>query len=484
MASLNDVRDSIRLDINRPNLTTVYAKQYDSAGKIEATLYNGDTLWKVPSSNIYAVVNFLKSDRCGGMYDITENGDTAVSVNSSSRHIIYIALDPQVLTTPGRVNMEIGFFERSTNYRLTTFYFRLEVERSPIQDINIQSGNVFRLFDDKLTQALNAGRITSVTQQYATSISSVNRPTSGWSETPNPIKGNFLWTKTEITYMSGQVVPLYEVTYIGVDGEGSGTIPDGALLYPRGQTLTTADKQQLWANAGFASNTIAQLGYTMSGGRVSLDGHNIDAINVRSGWWNSDIESVIKAMGGRKFTASTAEEVQTAIEQMIADEALLGGVSHLYPMYCTVYNEVAFTLSGGWTRNVAFVMITGGSNDLLYTMFFPQSDVTISGRILKSDFSVTITSSTSFNIAEGTGSSYFTVAPQGLDDGGKIAYSGRNINVYLRFSAESTGNISGVVNSYYRPLTMVCAPILGRESGNPWAPIGSAWLNEHGEFTA
>lgn len=76
---------------------------------------------------------------------------------------------------------------------------------------------------------------TSVTYQASTSGTTV--PTGTWSSTvPNVPAGQFLWTKTVVTYSDGKSTTSYSVSYSGVDGT-DGT--DGADAIT--MTITTSN---------------------------------------------------------------------------------------------------------------------------------------------------------------------------------------------------------------------------------------------------
>lgn len=66
--------------------------------------------------------------------------------------------------------------------------------------------------------------------EYANSTSGTTVPTSGWSSTPSPEQGKFLWTRATFTWDGGGSTTLYGVTYVGVDGTG--------ILSVNGQTGT------------------------------------------------------------------------------------------------------------------------------------------------------------------------------------------------------------------------------------------------------
>ena len=67
-----------------------------------------------------------------------------------------------------------------------------------------------------------AATITSTDIEYQQSISGTSIPTGSWSSSvPTVTQGNFLWTRTTITFNSGSPVVFYSVSYVAVDGSGS-----------------------------------------------------------------------------------------------------------------------------------------------------------------------------------------------------------------------------------------------------------------------
>ena len=127
----------IDLDTSQPYIAVVHGKQYDTVRQVEAHLYFSGVKWYVPASNIYSIVSYRKSNRIGGFYDMTEAGVYAITVDGDDRSIIYIALDRQVLTTPGDVQVEITFYDTITNGRLSGFAFTVSVEEAAVQELVI-----------------------------------------------------------------------------------------------------------------------------------------------------------------------------------------------------------------------------------------------------------------------------------------------------------------------------------------------------------
>lgn len=67
-----------------------------------------------------------------------------------------------------------------------------------------------------------AATITSQAVEYLASASGTVVPEGSWTTTvPTVSQGNFLWTRTKLTYNSGTVVTAYSVARFGIDGMGA-----------------------------------------------------------------------------------------------------------------------------------------------------------------------------------------------------------------------------------------------------------------------
>ena len=262
----------INIDINQPGLEVVHAKQYDTVRKVKAHLFYNGVKWLVPSSNYLAVVAFKKADRIGGFYDTTEDGENAVSVDSNDRSIVTLILDRNTVTTVGNVTVEITFYDSISSGRLSTFSFILQVEAASLTELDLASNPYFNVLSEDINAVLEAeqqltGLTASATKlapsadptvtvtggmgtgtpynmafgipqgykgdkgdkpiptgtayAYANSTSGTTVPSSGWSGTPSPQNGQYLWSRATTTWdNSGQSV-AYGVSYIGVNGNGS-----------------------------------------------------------------------------------------------------------------------------------------------------------------------------------------------------------------------------------------------------------------------
>lgn len=157
------ISKTINLNLDRPSYSTiVHAKQYDKTSRIViANLYNGSTYWTVPtlSSNLIAVVRFLKPDGKMGVYDKIEerSGSTTTFVNAVTRlssSQIQIVLAEQLLSAPGDVRVEVSFYSETT--RLSTFSFIVKVEAGTPNDDTLVSTQYFSVLTEEIQALLGA----------------------------------------------------------------------------------------------------------------------------------------------------------------------------------------------------------------------------------------------------------------------------------------------------------------------------------------
>lgn len=165
----------IELDTSQPFLSVVNAKQYDTARKVKAHLYFSGVKWPVPEGNLYALVSYKRTDRIGGMYDLTSDGEIAVTVSSEDRSIIYISLDKSMMGSPGEIHVEIVFFEGNTDARLSGFSFLVEVEEAAIQEADLAATPYFSLLSQQIGEILRlideGGLVSTVDSTLSTSSS-------------------------------------------------------------------------------------------------------------------------------------------------------------------------------------------------------------------------------------------------------------------------------------------------------------------------
>ncbi len=246
----------ITLDMQRPNYLAVHAVQGDQLSRfVAAKLVDGGTAWSPPAGSL-CTIRYIKPDGHGGMYDELENGDPAYSVSGST---VTFAFAAQTLTTPGVVLVELTFYTEDAE-RLSAFQFRLEVEKNPITDAEMESSDYYNILAQQIAGVLGATShppqidpttknwliwdensnaysdsgyssvgltgpapvITSETRTWQASSSGTAIPTGSWSSTiPQGTPGGYIWTKDVVTYNNGDSVTIYMVSYQGEDGEGA-----------------------------------------------------------------------------------------------------------------------------------------------------------------------------------------------------------------------------------------------------------------------
>ncbi len=111
-----------------------------------------------------------------------------------------------------------------------------------------------------------AATITSQAVEYMASTSGTVVPEGSWTTTvPTVPAGNFLWTRTKLTYNSGTVVTSYSVSRFGIDGTGAvSTVneisPDGnGNVALTASDIACSDSQSVQAHITQAESDITDL---------------------------------------------------------------------------------------------------------------------------------------------------------------------------------------------------------------------------------
>lgn len=156
-------------------------------------------------------------------------------------------------------------------------------------------------------------KITAKSVTYQASTSGTTTPTGAWVANPPAVaKGQYLWTKTVVTYSDGNSTTAYSVAYQGTNGTNGQNGSNGRgvkstevtyQIWANGTTTpsgtwsttvpdTTADKPYLWTRTiiTYTDNTKStsySVGSTLKG--VNVGGRNlIDGSDNLKGWsWNS-----------------------------------------------------------------------------------------------------------------------------------------------------------------------------------------------------
>lgn len=62
---------------------------------------------------------------------------------------------------------------------------------------------------------------------YQNHTNGTTAPTGSWVDSPSPVKGQYLWTRTVTTYTTGNPITTYSVAYNARDGQAGGRGPEG-----------------------------------------------------------------------------------------------------------------------------------------------------------------------------------------------------------------------------------------------------------------
>ena len=87
-----------------------------------------------------------------------------------------------------------------------------------------------------------ASAITGQTVTYMESTSGTIVPSGSWSSTvPSVTQGNFLWTRTQLSFNDGTTVTSYSVSRYGIDGTGAVSTVNGQSPDTNGNVALTAN---------------------------------------------------------------------------------------------------------------------------------------------------------------------------------------------------------------------------------------------------
>ena len=328
---------SVSLDFQSQNISTVvYAVQNDKLSRhIVAQLRDGSAPW-TPPAGAGAFIRYLKPDGTAGFYDVDESNTAAISVSGS---VATLTLAEQCTTVPGDVYMQLNFYGTDGS-KLTTFAWILRVQKSVLEDATIISSDYYNILSAQIAAVLDAAaaltgltasasglptgsdptvnvtggsggtpynlafeipagpvgpaNTASAQASYQASSSPSTPPSGTWQSSPPAVNpGDYLWTRTVITWGSGSPTTYYSVARQGVDGQGApGTstpLMDGAAAvgtstnFSREDHVHPTDTSRASIDAILAAS--AAFAIPASGSTVSYDmaGLTIDHELVR---WN------------------------------------------------------------------------------------------------------------------------------------------------------------------------------------------------------
>ena len=156
-----NVNHALSLNVSSASVPpTLHMTQGDSNSRsIVAALFSGASPFNIPAGTS-VMVRFGKPDGTGGLYDTTESGAPVVF----SGNTVTAPVAAQMLTVPGVVVAQIEVYsaatEESPAYRLASFCFFVDVEKSAYPDDTIISSDYYNILSESIQQALQYSQIS------------------------------------------------------------------------------------------------------------------------------------------------------------------------------------------------------------------------------------------------------------------------------------------------------------------------------------
>ena len=305
---------NLSTDIVPPVLKMV---QNDSNSRyIVASLWDGASAYDVGSASV--MLRFAKPDGTGGMYDADEVGNV-VDVDGN---VVTIPVAAQVLTVAGDVFAQVDIYG-SSNSKLASFAFKIDVAASVYPDAQIISSDYYNVLTATIANAVTAA------QNAAASA-----------------------------------------TAAAQSAEEAATSVDGAVKYNAPQTLTDAQKAQARSNIGAPAPYTAGDGIAISGSVIAakvqpcnrnlLDNwYFVNPVNQRdasgtissAGYfldrWKLVSGSVTINTDGITLNGTMQQVLETAPVGTVTASALTqAGVGEVVPTYNSETKTVTVTAAG------------------------------------------------------------------------------------------------------------------------------------------
>ena len=133
------VTTEITIDFQRPRKNIMQVVQDDTTRKIRLILKDGGNDYDITSDleseeTWVGAVAYLKPDGHGGVYDTTEDGDTAVQLVSGTTNQFDVLLVGQVFTAAGWTQVNVKFYNDDFSKVLSTFAIDVNVQRNAASD--------------------------------------------------------------------------------------------------------------------------------------------------------------------------------------------------------------------------------------------------------------------------------------------------------------------------------------------------------------
>ena len=156
-----NVNHALSLNVSSASVPpTLHMTQGDSNSRsIVAALFSGASPFNIPAGTS-VMVRFRKPDGTGGLYDTTESGSPVVF----SGNTVTAPVAAQMISAPGVVVAQIEVYsaatEESQAYRLASFCFFVDVEKSAYPDDTIISSDYYNILSESIQQALQYSQIS------------------------------------------------------------------------------------------------------------------------------------------------------------------------------------------------------------------------------------------------------------------------------------------------------------------------------------
>ena len=215
--------------------------------------------------------------------------------------------------------------------------------------------------------------ISSTSVTYQTSSSGTTVPTGNWSNTvPSVTKGQYLWTKTVVSYNPSGSTTSYSVSYMGKDGSNGSDGKDGTNYWMTDQWIDVSDtsvySEDKWypvvgtaipATGSARTKITVQLN---SGKKPSWSTHSsgfsvdLDVQDQRSGWGTTDSECLIFLDTYKFCTVSPASYGQMSYGSLPVVYLRGGGKYRVmtdYPVEWSVKANTYTWVSGSYSQSVS-----------------------------------------------------------------------------------------------------------------------------------
>lgn len=207
----------------------------------------------------------------------------------------------------------------------------------------------------------DAAKLTSHSTSYMVSDSGTIVPSGSWvADVPNVPQGKYLWTRTVLTFNTGNPVTSYSVSRMGLDGSGAVSSVNGKDPDPTGnvrvnaEDITTNGGQSIEAVITYITEELDKKTSSVNGQLPDTDG----AITVKA----------------ENIKASSGKTVQAELEgkqPQIASTGLLkgsgnGGVSaaaHGVDYQLPIKTATVTLSTSGWSENAQTVSVADVAAD-------------------------------------------------------------------------------------------------------------------------